>query len=282
VCHMDIPDFVVAGASKAGTEWLKLCLKEHPEIFVPVGLTPDYFSHRYSNSDQWYRSLFESSKPDQVTGEKSTSYIICPPAARRLYEFNPDVDVFFVLRDPTERAYSHYKMYLRKGKVDDNVDSLLSDDSPLVREGLYYQQMSRFLDYFDRNQVHILLFDDLKTDSVTFLRDMYSRLGVDPSFTPEMADQRYHVTKSRPRFQGLYNVVVAFIRELRKRTHWANRWLEYLRKEGYVNIFHRLNRGEPFPELSDKRRKELADFYREDIEKLEQMIGRDLSHWCSA
>jgi len=276
------PNFVVAGASKAGTEWLRLCLKKHPDIFMPEGLTPNYFSHKYNKGEDWYLSLFSSVSDEGAVGEKSTSYIIYPRAARRLYEFNPGVDIFFVLRDPVKRAYSHYKMYLRKGKVREDVDEVLSDASPLVREGLYHQHISRFLDHFERDQVHVFLFDDLKEDSGAFLRDMYSRLDVDPSFTPEMADQKYHVTKSRPRFQGLYNAVVAVIRELRRRTHWANRWLEYFRKKGYVNVFHHLNRGQPFPELSDKRRKELADFYREDIEKLEQMIGRDLSHWCSA
>ncbi len=278
---MGIPDFIIAGSSKAGTEWSKVCLKKHPEIFIPPGLTPDYFSHRYSKTEEWYRSLFESAQGNKLCGEKSTSYIVCPPAAKRIHEFNPDVDIFFILRNPIDRAYSHYKMYLRKGKVSDDVDHELSDDSLLVREGLYHYHISRFLNYFERDQVHILLFDDLKDNSVAFLHDMYSRLGVDPKYTPDLADQRYHKTKSRPRFQGLYNAVVTIIRELRRRTQWANRLIEYLRKEGYVNIFHRLNRGKPFPELTDQRRAELANFYQEDIERLEQMIGRDLSHWCS-
>jgi len=275
------PNFIIAGASKAGTEWLRLCLRKHSNIFIPKGQTPNYFSHQYDNGEEWYLSLFESATDQRAVGEKSTSYIIHPDAARRLHEFNPKADVFFVLRDPIERAYSHYKMRLRRGKVSEDVDNVLDESSPLVQEGLYHNHISRFVSLFSRNQIHVFLFDDLKSDPVGFLTKMYSRLGVDADFMPEMADQRYHVTKSRPRFQRLHNAVVAVIGELRRRTEWANRWIEYLRKEGYVNIFHRLNRGKPFPELSDKRRAELAEFYQEDIEKLERMIGRDLSHWCS-
>jgi hypothetical protein len=275
------PSFFIVGVSKAGTEWLKLCLKKHPEIFIPDGPNPNYFSHKFSRGEEWYMSLFEQAKNEKELGEKSTSYIIYPQSAKRIYNYNPNAKIIFVLRDPVERAFSHYKMKLRRGDVGENVDSVLSKKSPLVQEGLYTKHTSRYLDYFDDSKVHILLFDDLEDNPIQFIMKIYSILGVNSDFIPKMAHQRYHVTKSRPRFQRLYNTLVAVIRKLRRQSYWANRGIEFLRKKGYVNMFHRLNRGKPFPELSDKKREELGEFYREDINKLERMIDRDLSHWCS-
>jgi hypothetical protein len=273
-------DFVVAGASKAGTEWLKLCLDKHPKVHIPRGPAPNYFSYNYDRGDEWYESLFDVPDDTLVVGEKSTSYIIHDDSACRLAKYDSSIDILFVLRDPIERAYSHYKMNLRKGELTDDVDSELNNKSRLVREGLYYQQVSRFCKYLSKDRINVMFFDDLKENPVNFIKSVYSTIGVENDFVPAVATEKYHVTKSRPKFQNLYNSVVSFMRYLQRKSQLACYGIEWLRRSRVVDLFHRLNRGRSFPELSPRRREELSEFYQDDVKRLERFTGRNLSHWC--
>lgn len=277
-----IPNFVVAGASKAGTEWLRVALREHPDIWMPPGLdTLDFFSRRYDRGAAWYRSAFAGHKDERAVGEKSSSYIIIEEAAERLAQWNPDLKIVLVLRQPIDRAYSHYCMWLRGGLVTGDVDAELSVDSPLVSEGFYYRHIERFRKYFPQHQMKIMLYDDLRADAGMFLANIYSFLGVDDTFRPSVMEERYHATKGRPRAQWLYNSAVKVMKSVSRSSSAGHRFVEFLRRKGYVNIVHKLNEGEGFPQLSTAARRRLAELYRDDVDALSQMIDRDLSHWLA-
>lgn len=277
-----VPNFIVAGASKAGTEWLRLALREHPDIYMPPGgHTLDFFSRNYDQGLDWYRRQFEGRGDETAVGEKSSSYIIADDAPPRIAGYNPDVKLIFVLRNPVDRAYSHYCMWLRGGLVSDDVDRELDGHSQLVREGQYHSHLTRFLEHFDREQMHVSLYDDLRADAGTFLSGVFSFLGVDDAFRPSVLEQRYHATKSRPRVQWLYAGAVKTMRAIRRSSRLGDRIVESLRRRGYVDVFHTLNEGKPFPKLSDAARARLADFYRDDVEAMSGLLGRDLSHWLS-
>jgi len=277
---MKIPNFFIAGASKSGTGWLKQCLSEHPEVFIPKGPNPNYFSRNYEKGKEWYLSFFESATDEKKVGEKSTSYIIHENSANRMHRFNPKASVYFVLRDPIERAYSHYKMLLRAGEVSEDVDNVLNNKSPLVREGLYYRHISRFMSHFGSDRVNVLFFKDLKESKKRFVQNLYRKLGVESDFVPEMVKYKYNTTKNRPRFQKAYNGMVSFIQWIQRKSPKVWEIVKYLRKKGYTKVFHYLNRGEPFPEISGKRRNELKKFYQKDIKNLEKLLNVKVSHWC--
>ncbi len=277
-----IPNFLVAGASKAGTEWLRLALREHPDIHVPSGgHTLDFFSRRFDNGTDWYRAQFEERGDASVVGEKSSSYIISEEAPQRIAAYNPDMKLVFVLRQPIDRAYSHYCMWLRGGLVTNNVDSELNEQSPLVVEGRYHDHMQRFLQHFDRRQIRIMLYDDLRADPKTFLASIYSFLNVDSEFCPAVLEQRYHATKNRPRVQWLYSGAVKLMRSIRRSSRLGDQFVEAMRRKGYVDAFHRVNKGDDFPKLPEETRMRLAAYYHDDVEALGQLLERDLSHWLA-
>jgi len=273
-----LPHFIIAGASKAGSTWLSRCLGEHPQVFTPHH-TAEYFSYRYDRGQAWYESLFESAGGKPVIGEKSTSYIIWDGVPQRMAGCVPHVQLFFVLREPISRANSHYRMLLRSGHVGEDIDDVLVPGHPLVEEGRYFTQLNRFREHFQDAQLHVYLYDQMRDDPVGLLHDVFSVLNVDPDFKPSLLGERYHVTKTRPRFQGAYNAAVRTVRFLTLHSRWLGQGLDSMRQRGVFDVFHRLNRGDAFPEMSREHRRKLAEYYQDDIEALGRWLGQDLSHW---
>lgn len=276
-----LPEFIIAGASKTGSTWLVRCFDEHPEVFAPL-ITPEYFSTNFDKGQAWYESLYANPGDAKVLVDKSTSYIVDPQAPARMHAAVPDAHLIFMLRDPIERAISHYNMWLRGGRCGDNIDDVLVPGHELVDEGLYFTQISRFLDYYPKEQVTILFYDDLKADAKAFARKVFTLIGVDADFVPEMIDKRFHQTKTRPRFQGPYVAAVKTVRWINKRSRLIEKIIDGLRRKGAFDVLHKLNKGAPFPKMSQATRQKLAEYYHADIAQLAQHTGRDLSHWAQA
>jgi hypothetical protein len=277
---LDTPNFIIAGASKAGTGWLRQCLIEHPDVYIPEGPTIDYFSRNFGKERSWYLSHFRAARNRQRVGEKSTSYIISKNVPERIYKLDPDIDLYFVLRDPIQRAYSHYKMLLRAGKVSKNVDDVLSKDSSLVKEGLYNKNINRFSEHFDNENIYIFFFDDLVQNNRKFVKNVFTSLGVRNDFLPSIVDSKYNTTKSLPKYSTLYPVLVSIIRFARKKSATFNDLVRYSRKKGYTSRFHNLIGSKDFPKISVKRWKTLKSLYEKDILRLQDRTGKDLGDWC--
>lgn len=126
-----LPDFIIAGAMKAGTTSLHHILKHHKHVFLPedeifffdlddIQQHPDFFmdargkwifhdyERHYQDYLEWYSSFFESADDGQVIGDDSTTYMASRKAPQRIARLLPDVKLIFMLRDPVVRAYSHY------------------------------------------------------------------------------------------------------------------------------------------------------------------------------
>jgi hypothetical protein len=273
------PQFLIAGASKAGTTWLRICLSEHPDVFIPAGPTPNFFSDHWEKGIDWYRSLFKDWRGQKAIGEKSTAYIIADDVPRRIASWNPRVQLIFVLREPLERAYSHYCMHYRGGRVSADVDAELSPESKLIREGFYYSHMKRFLEYFPREQMHILLHDDMEADRAAFFRGVCRIIGVSESIEPPSLKGRAHVRKGQPRFPALFRLRVATTRFLTRRSALADRVVGRMRASRMLNNSRLLTSDVPLPTWSAESRRRIAQGYVSDVEQLSKLVGRDLSHW---
>ena len=141
------PDFLIAGAMKAGTSSLFYYLCQHPAIAGSRVKEVHYFSNmdNYSKGPDWYRSHFctlayKRRKENELghrilTGEASPSHAN-PYTPRRIQDLIPEVKIIFILRDPVERAYSHYRHHLRVGRI----PKTLTFESAIEREFEYYHQ----------------------------------------------------------------------------------------------------------------------------------------------
>jgi hypothetical protein len=178
------PNFFIVGAANSGTTSLYTYLNQHPEVFLPALKEPHYFSQirpayeqrymrPYVTDETAYLQLFRKAGGYKAIGEASTSYLSDPEALRRIRDMVPNARIIIILRDPVERAHSHYLMDVREGRQNLPFFAALQDDwnrkdkgwgvSQLYVElGMYAEQVKRYLRAFGPEQVIILMFEELK------------------------------------------------------------------------------------------------------------------------
>jgi Sulfotransferase family len=287
-----LPTFLVIGAAKAGTTSLYRWLVAHPQIFMSRPKEPHYFTF----ADTTYRAegvvttwdeyveLFRGAAGVRATGEASTSYLWSPEAPARIKAVLPRAKLIAVLRQPAERAYSAYLHCVREGgEMLDFVSALAAEPERdaqgwppglwLYRDvGFYARQLRRYLDLFPRDQIHVLLHDDLISDPRAVVRDIFRFVGVDHTFEPDVSVSynpgRLHRSSTLERMISLGT-----------RTR-----LRLLLPSGARNRLRAglsaLNRSEPAP-LDPELRRALTREFREDILQLQDLINRDLPRWLA-
>lgn len=289
-----LPNFLVIGVAKAGTTALHWYLAEHPSIFMSRAKDPSYFAYGLDErgellwgnpeihefpvkSQREYEEIFERAQNAPAIGEASTMYFECPQAAGRIRSLIPEARIVCCLRHPVDRAYSDYQMYLRSvgRRLDAGRD--LSATSAWVRRDSHWMQISqyhghlkRYYDVFAREQIHILLFEDLRKNPLGLLQDLYRFLGVEPGFVPDL--ETPHNVGGMPVNPLLEGVLTSqLIRTVVK--PWVPRqaanWVRRLRTRNM----------RPAPPLPLELRRQLTDSFREDITQTSALIGRDLTHW---
>jgi len=166
------------------------CLREHPEVFMSDNKEVDFFSHYFPLGRDWYTQQFEGGGTAKAVGEISPDYLYVPDAAGRIKEILPEVRLIVCLRNPIERAYSHCAFHRKKGKHALAFRDALERDSDYVQRGMYADQLDRFLALFAREQILVLIYEDLSPAPEAFLRQVFGFLGVDPDFAPSQAGRR--------------------------------------------------------------------------------------------
>ena len=221
-----LPDFIVVGAQKAGTTSLFSYLSRHPQIipankkeihFFDGGLNPAV--DNFSKGVEWYRSHFPSwEKMDNgiKTFEASPLYLFNPLAPERIHKMLPGVKLIAVLRDPSERAVSHYFHESRKKREDLPVMQALKAEESRIRDavesknykshsfihhsyksrGLYKEQLERYYKIFPEKQIKVISSDKLFNETKEILRELFEFIGVDTGI--EISDTSpKHVSKNK-------------------------------------------------------------------------------------
>jgi hypothetical protein len=152
-----LPDFVIIGAQKAGTTTLFDMLAEHPEVGLSTIKEVHYFDHNFHRGEEWYRRHFDR----HIAGEASPNYIFHPLVHDRMKALIPDVKVIAILRDPVERALSHYFHEVAIGSERlPIVEALKAEDQRTGAHALQhfsYVARSRYLEQLERWQDFDLL-----------------------------------------------------------------------------------------------------------------------------
>lgn len=173
-----VPNFLYVGTSKAGSTWLFNSLAIHPQVFLADNKGLYYFDQNWDNGADWYLGHFASSGAARVSGEISHSYLSSPEAPARIYELNPDMRLLVCLREPVDRAFSDYLDLVKNGQFAGPFEDALDRFPRLVDRGRYSTHLRRYLDLFDREQLCIQLFDDLKADAQAYADTVYDFLDV--------------------------------------------------------------------------------------------------------
>ncbi len=293
---MTMPNFLIIGAAKAGTTALYHYLKEHPEIYMAPQKEPKFFAlegeklnfrgpgdqnniNKSTITDiESYRELFQGASNQKVIGEASPLYLYSPKAPERIRHYIPDTKLIAILRDPVERAYSGYLMHISEGRetARDFAEALREEEMRIRNNwgwghyasvGFYHSQLKRYFDNFNHHQIRVYLYEDLKTNSISLLQDIFNFLNVEESFVPDISI-RHNIT-GIPKNTILQTLIQSLkpLNPVFKLVLPAN-----LRQNIKTQILVK-------PQLPPEIRKQLIEVYREDILKLEELIQRDLSKW---
>jgi hypothetical protein len=192
-------DFLVGGTQKGGTSALDYYLRRHPEIGMGRGKELHFFDNEHIFSKfkinySRYTKHFDFTSQKKMYGESTPIYLYWSPSCRRIWEYNPNIKLIFILRNPITRAFSLWNMeYDRQADKEDfgyairNENFRVKEALPLQHRvysytdrGFYSEQIRRFKRFFSDNQLMFIKYEDYKANQENTLINIFKFLGVDP------------------------------------------------------------------------------------------------------
>jgi hypothetical protein len=174
-----LPNFAYIGTSKAGSTWLFNALSVHPEVYLASNKGLYYFDLHYQKGQDWYLAQFAAAGTRPAVGEISHSYLSSPVAPERIAALNPRMRLLVCLREPADRAFSDYLDLVKNGQFAGSFEDALERYPRLLDRGCYATHLSRYLEHFPAEQLHVRLFDDLRQDAQGYADEVFGFLGVE-------------------------------------------------------------------------------------------------------
>ncbi len=183
---------MIIGAAKSGTTSLADSLSKHPEVCFCKEKEPEFFSHEKAWFDKLnqYHSLYDP-KPNQKMGEASTSYTMLPetlPTSSHLHEYNPDLKLIYIMRDPVKRLTSHFAHNLVRKRVKTPIDQEVLEDPAYIGRSRYHTQIKPYLEKFGKDQILLLIFEEFIKKPKETLIQIANFIGIDASVFEAQSD----------------------------------------------------------------------------------------------
>lgn len=273
---MPRPTFLYIGADKSGSTWLYHALDIHPQVYVPEIKDLYFFDRYFERGVDWYVSKFASASSNhKAIGELSHDYLYSEDACNRIRATFPEIKLIVFLRNPVDRAFSHWLYRRRLGLTDASFEQELESYSTLLEKSRYGRHLRRYLERFDREQLYIGFFSRLQKDPVSFANEIYSFLGVSSlSHASDILSQR-RLPAAKARNQAVARLV-----------HRAAQWARTARLERAVGlikkndivqrVLYRRYGPNERPSMRPETRARLMEKFERDIAELEHLLGRDL------
>ena len=266
----EIVTFLMAGCQRCGSTWVDAALREHPEVFLPTQKQTYFFDEQYDKGIDWYLNHFaDVQESDVAVGEISTGYCLLhaiPLMAKHL----PHIKIILAMRHPVERAYSNYQV--RKAVNNwPSFEVALEEEPDLYERGRYIEQIETILEHYPPEQLHCVLYDDLRKNDRKYLQSILEFIGVDKTFE----SSQIGLLRNASMFPRLRKIL---------RCIGLKPIVTMLSKSSFGNTVRRHNKKKRKPSSStmkSKTRAKLASYYKPYNDRLAEFLGRDLQHWNS-
>lgn len=294
-------DFVIIGGQKCGSTYLQEVINEHPEINMVDGECPHFETPDYESGGlNELKKLIDELDNNKVLGIKRPIYLSKNEVPPRIKEFNKDIKLIVIIRDPLERLKSAYFHYMNYGfspflPLNVGVEKLLKEELkeefPRTTEILEFSYYSKFIDSYlniFKENILVLTYDELKKDKLLIIKRCYSFLGVDENFIPfnilNRQPQKVNYSIPRAKFlskmnshQYIYNKnkTRLFVKE---KSIWDKLVCSciYLMDWMFFKWFFKVNKK---PKFDKKIEQILKNKYIIDIENLENRLKINLNSW---
>ncbi len=267
-----LPNFFIAGAMRSGTTSLTRYLDAHPEVFVARQKEIHYFDLNYPKGIDWYREHFSTVGGESAIGDATPSYMYLDYAVVRMAQAVPAARIIAILRNPVDRAYSHYQLRRAVGAEQLTFTEAIAAEPqrlalgdprracPYLDMSRYVRQLRHICTHFPREVVHVVLFEELRDEPQRTYSEVCRFLGVDHTFVP-------------PNLGQVVNASVTYrstsLRKLRRHL-----------PQPVWRILGRLNtRRASYHPLGPALRAELTERFAQDNAELAAWLGHDLAMW---
>ena len=304
---VNMPDFFIVGAAKAGTTSLYSYLGQHPSIFFPSIKEPGFFC--YSNlkkealeiiskrhlsvTDELdYISLFSRAQENQIIGEASTDYLYfyeetIKELSEKYLSKLKSIKIIILLRNPTERAWSHFWMAKREFQEYLEFEEAISENVIEERKkehlhffydyigpGLYFEQVSAYMESFGKENVKVIFTEELQNSTDQIIKELVAFLNLNPAKID--TSERQNSGGGSLFSYTLFNLLFIRQSELKSlvRKILPSKGLKKIK----YKIIKLLSRKE---ELGLKERNLLNKRFKKDIKNLSKLLNKDLNNWIN-
>ena len=298
------PDFFIVGAPRCGTTAMYEYLRQHPEIYMPERKEPHFlgsdlrvlrkFTYYTPNLNR-YLALFKEGQSKKRVGEASTLYLKSRMAASEIKEFSPHASIIIMLRNPVDMIHSLHAHVVDLGAEDiEDFERALEAETDRSRglkipkgcgivDSLLYrditrfsEQVGRYFKIFGRENVYVINYDDFRDNTPAVYGTVLNFLEVNSNFQPRFdvihgnrqvrSKMLRHLWVRRPLF--LQHALMDYVplpvtRGVQKSLRWV------------------YSRPTPRPPMNPQLRKSLQVEFRPEVERLSELLGQDLTHWCN-
>lgn len=283
-----LPDFVVIGALRAGTTTLDALLSQVDSICLTAFKESNYFIDQmnFQKGAEWYEDLF--SDTSKVCGDISPNYCSCDRfrgVPERIHEVSPNAKIMYVVRDPVARARSHYQQIWSVDKDIPEPEKLIGTavGDHILDGSRYMKQLNPFLEYFPRENVKVIRFQNLTKDPRGTLMEVCDFLNIAISET--------ELDKAQPQWRNSSRSLAATPQWWKKTADWAKRNDSKLVRKTVDLIPRSLalkvksvvtpkneSAIQP-PDFDDKIKREIAELVKEDAEQFRTWTGMSFEGW---
>jgi Sulfotransferase domain len=268
-----VPDFLYIGTSKAGSTWLFNALSVHPDVWLASNKGLYYFDAHFDRGPDWYRQQFEGADGLAV-GEFSHSYLSSPEVPERVAAYSATMRLLVCLREPVDRAFSDYLDLVKNNGFTGSFSEAVERHPRLLDRGRYATHLSRYLEHFPQSQIHVGLFDELKTGAQQYADYVYDFLGLD-RVVLSPADLRERMPAGRPR-----NAVMAGLAKRASKgtaSLGLRRWRSRIKRSTMVRSALYKPYRDDKPSLDPAVGAELRNRFADEVAALDELLGRPVS-----
>ena len=274
-----LPNFCIIGAQKSGTTSLAYYLRAHPDVFLAPGKEVHYFSLHYHKGTEWYKAHFAKATTQRALGEATPTYMAFEEAPERMAAAVPEARLIAILRNPVDRAYSHY--WHNRSRYRESlafVDALAAEpkrkasNDPVERKyrnhsylerGRYLEQLQRFCQYYPREALLVLLFEDLRDAPLKTFQKVCRFLDIADTVAPGNLGVVFNRGGSLWQRSSRFRKLAWYLPMLQKPINGGK------------------EENPSYPPIDPALRAELQRQFVEDNAALAAWLGRNLSHWNS-